>query len=569
LLPLPVPNGDCRTVSFPILYNNLIWQNRSFHLELGASSGQYLQSIVTLHPSLNQPSTGSSAANGNGTIVTGGTGACVNGASYWDIGLRGDSGPTDHGSGHTLQPVSSVLTSLAGGYSSNHNSASNPTVVQQYCNGSRMPPEFASGGYQVPPGTNEGSVPVPVFSLLPGATVDEGNNWVNIKWGPLATTNPVTHSLLGNYALAAGSPAIDYITLLNSTASYNAAPTTDFFGNPRKVGNAPVDAGAIEGAGNSGGGGGGTATVSPTSVAFGQVAVNNNSLTQTLTVTNNTGAGLTALAVTPATTSTPTTPNVFTRPAGTAGGTCGATLAIGASCTINIVFRPVAASAYTGTVTITSSASIVGSPVALTGTGFTPTRPGLTVLDSFTRGNSLNLGGNWTQATLLGAASITLNTNQASDPLIAGDAFWNGTAGSGPVYGAKQYAGLTLANTTVNNEAVILAATGTLNALSQYPNFIRVRYNGGTVTVETTTNAGGAFTTAGTITGTFANGNVLTAVLDGTNAVAAPTVYVFNGATFVGSVQITPSANWSGGGRIGIAMPAGGRVDDFTGGTTP
>src|SRR5581483_3493270 len=138
LIPLPVPNGDCRKISFPILYNNVIWQNRSFHLEVGASSGTYLQSIVTLQPTLNQPSGESTVTNGNGTIVTGGTGACVSGGSYWDIGLRGDSGPTDHGSGFTLAPVSSVLTSLAGGYSGNHNSASNPTVVQQYCNGSRI-----------------------------------------------------------------------------------------------------------------------------------------------------------------------------------------------------------------------------------------------------------------------------------------------------------------------------------------------------------------------------------------------------------------------------------------------
>jgi hypothetical protein len=247
LIPLPVPNGDCRKISFPILYNNVIWQNRSFHLEVGASSGTYLQSIVTLQPTLNQPSGESTVTNGNGTIVTGGTGACVSGGSYWDIGLRGDSGPTDHGSGFTLAPVSSVLTSLAGGYSGNHNSASNPTVVQQYCNGSRIPPEFASGGYQVPPGTNEGTVPVPVFSLLPGATVDEGNNWINMKWGPLAMNNPVTHTQLGNYALASGSPSIDYITLLNSTVSYMAAPSTDFFGNRRKtLTDTRVDVGAVE-----------------------------------------------------------------------------------------------------------------------------------------------------------------------------------------------------------------------------------------------------------------------------------------------------------------------------------
>ena len=55
----------------------------------------------------------------------------------------------------------------------------------------------------------------------------------------------------------------------------------------------------------------------------------------------------------------------------TAGGTCGTgtILAAGASCTINVVFSPAAATGYTGTVTITANVPVAGSPVALTGTG--------------------------------------------------------------------------------------------------------------------------------------------------------------------------------------------------------
>ena len=47
-------------------------------------------------------------------------------------------------------------------------------------------------GTTFPQGTNEGNVPVPVFSLTAGATVDEGNNWINISWGPLSMTSPST-----------------------------------------------------------------------------------------------------------------------------------------------------------------------------------------------------------------------------------------------------------------------------------------------------------------------------------------------------------------------------------------
>jgi len=39
---------------------------------------------------------------------------------------------------------------------------------------------------------------MPLFNLTAGATVDEGNTWINIKWGPLALTNPVTGVTLGH-----------------------------------------------------------------------------------------------------------------------------------------------------------------------------------------------------------------------------------------------------------------------------------------------------------------------------------------------------------------------------------
>jgi len=177
------------------------------------------------------------------------TGSCPTGVSYWDIGVRGDTGPTNHGSTVTLQPEASILTSIAGypggGFGFRANVAANPAVVTQYCNGSRVPPEFGGLGYQVPPGISDATVPNPIFNLTPAATVDEGNNWVNIAWGPLALTNPVTNTTLGNYTLRAGSPAINYAGLLNSLVTFLAAPNVDFFGNPRKT-NLAVDAGAVE-----------------------------------------------------------------------------------------------------------------------------------------------------------------------------------------------------------------------------------------------------------------------------------------------------------------------------------
>ena len=133
-------------------------------------------------------------------------------------------------------------------------------------------------------------MPVPIFNLTAGATVDEGNNWVNISWGPLSLINPTTETnpsletVIGNYSLAAGSPAIGYITLAGSGTTYTAAPADDFFGTLRKTNNA-VDAGAVEFAG--------AAVAAPT---LASIAPNSSTTAQrgttvavTLTGTNLTG----------------------------------------------------------------------------------------------------------------------------------------------------------------------------------------------------------------------------------------------------------------------------------------
>ena len=105
--------------------------------------------------------------------------------------------PSNH-TGGRLSPTWSVLTD-ASDYPGANNNGSNPALISQYCNGSRVPPENGGMGYQVPPGTNESNaVPAPVFSLTPTATVDEGNNWINLRWGPLALANPKTGATLGN-----------------------------------------------------------------------------------------------------------------------------------------------------------------------------------------------------------------------------------------------------------------------------------------------------------------------------------------------------------------------------------
>jgi hypothetical protein len=332
---LPIPNGDCRKVSYPALVNNLFWQNRAFNIQVGGLGTGPLsqQNLVSLLPQLNQTTTGQ----------------CVSGAQYWDIGVRGDTGPANHSSGFTLNPLTSILSD-ASDYPGRGDLGGNPLLASQYCNGSRVPPENGGMGYQVPPGIADATTPNPLFNLTPAATVDEGNNWINLAYGPLSLVNP-SGATLGNYAITAGSPAINVATGL-------VAPNHDFFGTPRPQG-AGYDIGATEYVFPAVP----IASVTGGPLNFGNWATGLTSNGLTLTLHNTGGAtlsGITLAFVSPR----------FSRPAGAAGGTCGTTLTVAQStCTIIVVFSPTATGTVTSTLTITANATVTGSPVTLTGNG--------------------------------------------------------------------------------------------------------------------------------------------------------------------------------------------------------
>ena len=191
--------GSCRTYSVPLLDNNVIWQNRSFFIGVGGlgAGNQNQQKVVTLYNSLHHDASSSQSDRRlPGSELLGNRRA----RRQWTDEPRG---------GRSLAPAFSVLSD-AGDYPGANNSWA-IRRVSQYCNGSRVPPELGSMGYTVNPGTNEtNALPTPVFSLTPSATVDEGNNWINLRWGPLAVTHPSPGATLGNYGhWRAGSPAID------------------------------------------------------------------------------------------------------------------------------------------------------------------------------------------------------------------------------------------------------------------------------------------------------------------------------------------------------------------------
>jgi hypothetical protein len=200
----------------------------------------------------------------------------------------------------------------------------------------------------VPPGIADAVTPNPLFSLAPSATVDEGNNWINVSWGPLALTNPATLPAGGNYG--AGPPLANYslTAAIDNIPATQAHPSTDFFGNARpEPGQAGgnFDPGAVE-FGSSGSAVGTAAlrgALSFTSATNGTLATALGVRTLTFTIptpraavtsvvtVTNTGAG--PLAITAGTLGL----NIGARYSITAQ-TCTAAspLAAGATCTVSI-----------------------------------------------------------------------------------------------------------------------------------------------------------------------------------------------------------------------------------------
>jgi hypothetical protein len=181
-------------------------------------------------------------------------------------------------------------------------------------------------------------------------------------WGARTQTLSVQGSTDGtNFSTIVGSAGYTFDPNTNNntvTISFNA--TTAWWVRVNITANTGWPAGQLSDfeVFPSGGGGAPQSTLSaaPSSLTFANQALNTTSGAQPVAVTNT---GATAAAV-----SGISTTGDFAQT-----NNCGASVAAGSSCTVNVTFRPTASGTRTGNLSIASSASNSPTTVALTGTG--------------------------------------------------------------------------------------------------------------------------------------------------------------------------------------------------------
>jgi hypothetical protein len=628
-------NGRCVLVSLPQISNDLFWQNRAFHVEIVDQNGNPIasgnspptgtglyshQNIVALLPEFTQSYTGQCVAPPSNQEL------------YWDLGVRMDLLPDQNG--HTLN--FSVATVGAGSYNQANggsgatanlndagpigltasysifsdalnaanltNAPNAPTsvgnvvptktpVIGQYCNGARIPPEQCSSsqganhpgmckGYFTPAGQSETVGVSPVFQfngIAASATVDEGNNWINMTYGPLTlarppvpqgsgstpSAEPTVASAAVGIAQGAYSITADSAAVGAGNAAAPGTPNHDFYGQTRST--SGVSIGAVE-----------LTPPAPTlTVITPNSGVQGTNVAVTLTGTNFTagsnvvisGTGINQFGAAFTSTSITTTFLIDANaPVGDRTVTVGTSGGVTAAVTFTVIAKPPVP-------TLTSIAPNTGTrgtavPVTLTGTGLTGatavtvngggvTVSGITVVNSTTVTATFTITGGANPST----RNVTITTP-------------GGTSTAAPLFTVTAPPRPALAsiapNTGVRGSAVPVTLTGT-----NLTGATVVTVNGGGVTVSgiTVVNSTTVTATFTITTGANLSTRNVTITTAGGTSVAAP-LFTVQGATLAsvsptsGSHNTTVAVTLTGanlGGATGVNVSGGGiTVTGFT-----
>jgi predicted RecA/RadA family phage recombinase len=215
---------------------------------------------------------------------------------------------------------------------------------------------------------------VPTYSDSP-ASLAFGSQLSNTASAPLIVTVTNTGTLaLPISSIALSTPGSQPFTETNTcgnSVAVGASCTISVVFNPASVGLSTATLSVNTGNGAktqtvalSGTGVVAIDTVSPSSLTFGNQLANSPSAPLAVTVTNT---GVVALPISSIALSTPgLQPFAQTN-------TCGSSVAVGANCTINVVFNPAAAGSSTATLSINAGNGGGTQTVTLSGTGVVPT----------------------------------------------------------------------------------------------------------------------------------------------------------------------------------------------------
>src|SRR5579859_8177909 len=261
-----------------------------------------------------------------------------------------------------------------------------------------------------------------------------------------------------------------------------------------------------------------SAGLTPTSLSFANQIVNTTSAAQAVTLKNNQTTTLTISGI--------TTSGDYAQT-----NNCGTSLAAGASCTINVTFKPTATGTRTGTLTVTDSgndspqtASLSGTGIALTSISVTPANPSVpnglqqqfTATGTYSDNSQQNLTSTVTWSS--SATSIaTINSAGLASTVAQGTSTITATSGS--INGSTTLtviapALVSIAVTPANPSVALgftqqFTATGTYSDNSQQNLTSTVTWSSSPSTVATINSSGLASTSAqGTTTIKATSGTV-------------------------------------------------------------